>query len=566
MQLRPYQADAVTACYNALRTRTDNPCIVLPTGAGKTALIGTICRDAVLAWGGRVIVLAHVKELLEQSAEKIGIIAKGVPIGVYSAGLKRRQKAEPVIVAGIQSVYERACELGPFNLALVDECHLLPPEGEGMYRQFLKEARLVNPGLRLIGLTATPYRMSTGALCGPGELLNHICYEVGVKELIRDGYLCPVRSKKGGGQQADLSGVHIRGGEFIENELQSAMLDPAVMAAAIEDIAQHSADRKSTLIFSCGIEHAQEIAAQLAAKTGAEVATIFGSTPPAERAKTLLRFKLGEIRYLVNVNVLTTGFDAPNIDCVAMLRPTLSPGLYYQMVGRGFRKHESKADCLVLDYGANVQRHGPVDCIRADGSSGGTGAGAGEGPTKECPNCHELIAAGYGKCPACEFEFPPREGPKHATRASEKNVISDDSEISDHEVYDIEFLEHKKKDAPEGHPPTMRVKYRIGMLDHVSEWVCFEHQGFALSKARLWWSARSGWECPETVERAIELCQDGAIATTLAIRVRKEAGRGKFPEIIGVDLGEKPADGVYLEPVAPKAEETPDFDDSDIPF
>ena len=222
MQLRPYQQAAIDAVYQFLRTNDGNPCIVAPTGCGKSALISQICRDAVQRWDGRVLVLAHVKELLEQTAATIKRIDPDLPIGIYSTGLGSRETNAPVIVAGIQSVYKRACELDRFDLILVDECHLLPPDGEGMYQTFLKDAKIVNPHVRLIGLTATPYRLKSGTLVGPNCLLNEICYEIGIKELIEQGFLCSLKSKSGR-HKVDCSELRIRGGEFVPAEVDELM-------------------------------------------------------------------------------------------------------------------------------------------------------------------------------------------------------------------------------------------------------------------------------------------------------------------------------------------------------
>src|SRR5690606_29829653 len=178
LALRPYQEGAVAAVYDHLRTRDDNPCAVIPTAGGKTPIMATVCKDAVERWNGRVLILAHVKELLEQTADKLQRVCPEVEFGVYSAGLKRRDKSHQVIVAGIQSVFRRACELDAFDLVLVDEAHLIPLEGDGMYRQFLADARVVNPNLRIIGFTATPFRMKTGPICTPDGFLNHVCFEV----------------------------------------------------------------------------------------------------------------------------------------------------------------------------------------------------------------------------------------------------------------------------------------------------------------------------------------------------------------------------------------------------
>src|SRR5690606_28392219 len=186
---RPHPSQAVAAVYGPLRTRDHNPCVVIPTGGGKTPVIATICRDAVNLWDGRVVILAHVKELLEQAADKLRAIAPDIPVGIYSAGLKRKDLGYAVTIAGIQSIYQKACDLGPVDLVIVDEAHLIPPDGEGMYRQFLADAKVVNPHMRVIGLTATPYRMKTGTICSPDTILNDIGYEVGVRELIVQGWL-----------------------------------------------------------------------------------------------------------------------------------------------------------------------------------------------------------------------------------------------------------------------------------------------------------------------------------------------------------------------------------------
>ncbi|MCC6909082.1 MAG: DEAD/DEAH box helicase family protein, partial [Phycisphaerales bacterium] len=207
MELRPYQREAVEAVYHHLRIRDDNPCIVIPTAGGKTPVMATICRDAVSLWNGRVLILAHVKELLEQALDKLRSIAPDLPVGLYSASLKRRELDCAVTIAGIQSIYQRACNLGPVNLIIVDEAHMIPAEGDGMYRTFIADAKAVNPEVRVVGLTATPFRLKTGMICGPDNILNHICYEVGVRELIVQGYLCPLRTKAGVAR-ADMSGLH----------------------------------------------------------------------------------------------------------------------------------------------------------------------------------------------------------------------------------------------------------------------------------------------------------------------------------------------------------------------
>ena len=544
MRLRPYQDEAVRAVYDYLRANSDNPCVVIPTGGGKTPVIATICRDAVGTWGGRVLILAHVKELLEQAVEKLRMVATDIKVGVYSAGLNRRDTAHSVIVAGIQSIYKRACELDAFDLVIVDEAHMIPPEGDGMYRQFLADAKQVNPNLRVIGLTATPYRMKSGMICGPDNILNAVCYGVGVRELIVGGYLSPLVTKAGR-QKADTTGLHIRGGEFVAGEVEDLMDQDALVDAACAEIIEQTRDRKACLIFASGVRHGEHIVRVLAERYCVECGFVCGETPDGDRAELLARFRGATsdelfdrppLKYLCNVNVLTTGFDAPNVDCVALLRPTLSPGLYYQMVGRGFRLHPGKTDCLILDFGGNVLRHGPVDQIKIKDHDAGNG---GEAPAKECPQCHSVIAAGYARCPDCGHEFPPPERQKHEAKATDAGILSGQVTTTVYDVSDASYSVHVKRGASAEDPRTMRVDYRVGFRDWKTEWVCLEHTGYARQKAIAWWNQRSLDPVPDDVDRAVELATNGALAATTKITVRAVAGE-PYERIVGYELGPIP--------------------------
>lgn len=551
LTLRPYQDQAKLAVYGHLRARDDNPCVVIPTAGGKTPVMASISKDAVGQWNGRVLILAHVKELLEQTADKLRAVCPEVEFGVYSAGLKRRDTRNPVIVAGIQSVYRRACELDSFNLVMVDEAHLIPLEGDGMYRQFLADAKVINPHLRIIGFTATPFRMKTGPICTPDGFLNYVCFEVGVRELIRDGFLCPLVTKAGK-TKADTSGLHARGGEFIADEVEHLMDQDNLVRAACAEIVEHTQDRRARLIFASGVRHGGHIVRVLADEHGVDCGFVTGETLTKQRDELLDRFRAGDLQYLVNVNVLTTGFDAPNIDCVALVRPTLSPGLYYQMVGRGFRLHPGKQNCVVLDFGGNVLRHGPVDDLRVQPAGGGNGAA----PAKECPECRALIAAGYATCPQCGYVFPPPERRKHEAKASEAGILSGQVTDVEYEVRDISYSVHSKRDAPPDAPKTMRVDYRLGLNHWQSEFICLEHDGYARQKAVTWWMRRSPDPVPDTAERAVEIAEAGGMAHTERITVRSIAGE-KYDRVVAYKLGPLP------EPIA---NDFFGYDPDDIPF
>ena len=557
MELRPYQSEAVEAVYNHLRTKDNNPCVVLPTGTGKSIVIAKIVSDAVKNWNGRALILAHVKELLEQNAGKIKALCPDIPIGIFSAGLKSRDTSEAVIVAGIQSVYDKACDLGAFDVIIVDEAHLIAPDGDGMYRTFLKDMKVINPHVRVIGLTATPFRLKGGLICQPENILNEVCYEAGLKEMIADGYLSPLVSKAGRAE-AKLDGLHVRGGEFIADEVSSAMDTDELVSSACREIVELTRDRKSVLIFTTSVEHCKHVAEKIAAFSGRECAIVTGDTNQSERAEIIDRFK-GKVipadlfgtpkpplKFLANVNVLTTGFDAPNTDCVVLLRPTNSAGLLVQMIGRGTRlsPETQKSNCLVLDYGGNILRHGPVDMIRVKEPGAGNSpkdCRTNDAPAKKCPQCLALIHAAYSACPECGYVFPPPETSNISRTASSAGVLSGQVDYTDYEVQGTYYAVHEKRYADPDTPKTMRVDYQIGFNDFKSEWVCPEHTGYAHGKFEKWWSERAALGCPvpKTAQEAVSLANEGLLAEPESITVKTVAGE-KFDRITGWRLKERP--------------------------
>ena len=579
---RPYQSEAVEAVYEHLRTKDNNPCVVLPTGTGKSLVLAQIAKDTVEKWNGRVLILAHVKELLEQNADKIRKLCPELKIGIYSAGLRSRDTTEQVIVAGIQSVYNKACELDAFDLVVVDEAHAISSEGDGMYRTFLADMKVINPHVRVIGLTATPFRLKGGLICKPENILNEICYEAGLKEMIQQGYLSPLISRAGRAE-ANLANLHIRGGEFISDEVAAAMDNDALVTSACREIVELTRDRKSVLIFTASVDHCKHVAEKIQAFSGKECAIVTGDTSPAERAEIIARFK-GEfipadlfgtpkppLKFLANVNVLTTGFDAPNTDCVVMLRPTNSPGLLIQCAGRGTRlsPETGKSSCLFLDYGGNILRHGPLDMIKVKEPGSGKG---GDAPAKKCPQCLALIHAGYTACPECGYVFPPKENNDKMTQtASSAGVISGQVDYTDYEVLDVYYCVHEKRGADPDAPKTMRVDYQVGFNEFKSEWVCPEHTGYARGKFEKWWHERAALGCPmpRSAREAVSLANEGLLAAPESITVKTIAGE-RFERVTGFRLKERP---VMREPGEDlevgetwRSYTLPDDLDDDIPF
>jgi DNA repair protein RadD len=252
---------AIDQLYDWLRSNDGHPCLVMPTGAGKSHIVATLCHEGLQNWPEtRVLMLTHQKELIEQNAAKMREHWPGAPLGIYSASIGKRQLGEPITFAGIQSVRSKAHLLGHVDLVIIDECHLVSHKDEGGYRTLLNALLAINPALRVIGLTATPYRLGHGLITDKPALFDGLIDPVTIEELVYKGFLTTLRSKVTKAR-FDLDGVHKRGGEFIESELQAAVDTDDNNAAVVAEIMELGADRRHWLLFCTGVDHAQHIAA-----------------------------------------------------------------------------------------------------------------------------------------------------------------------------------------------------------------------------------------------------------------------------------------------------------------
>lgn len=522
IDLRPYQREAIDSLYAWFSTQSGDPVIVVPTGGGKSPIQAAFIQEVLSHWPDqRVLFLVHVKELVEQNHRTLISLWPGAPAGIYSAGAGRREADPPIVVASIQSVYKKASLLGYRDLVIVDEAHRIPSEGEGMYQTLLTGLREINPNLRLIGLTATPYRMGQGYLWdGEGALFDGPSYQIDIGTLVRLGYLSPLTTAPVSAR-ADLSGVHKRQGDFVESELETAM--DSITEAACREVVILASERKKWLVFCVGIAHAEHVTEEFR-KLGVMAELVTGSTPGDERDKIVRRFKDGKIRVLVNVLVLTTGFDVPDIDCLVFLRPTMSPGLFVQMAGRGTRIADGKTDCLILDFARNLDRHGPVDTIGAPRPGSGE---PGEAPMKKCPECGATMYAGAMTCPTCGLEMPRDPEKKLVGKASNAKAMAGD-EPERREVVGIHFAVHQK----EGKPDSLRVEYDTG-LQIVRQWICPNHGDYARYKAEKWWNRMiPGMLMPADMETAVCVARENC-RMPVAIWTRMN---GKFEEVVRIEL------------------------------
>ena len=358
--LRDYQSEAVCRTLDYFRKKRDPSLIVLPTGSGKSLVIAELARRA----RGRVLVLAHVKELVEQNHGKYE--SYGLKAGVYAAGLNKKEFAYKVIFASIQSV-ARASEdfFQDFTLLIIDECHRVQMDTDSQYSQVIGKLRECNEKICILGLTATPYRLglgwiynynSTGFVCTEETRFFKSCiFELPLHKMIKEQYLTPPVTVDipvtcyDFSQVMDFSETPIPPSyslEEVERTLKKQRHLTPLIVRNIIDVAEKY-DRQGVMIFASTVDHAREILEHL---PQGQAHLILGETEGQRRDEIISDFKSKQFKYLVNVSVLTTGFDAPHVDVIAILRPTESVSLYQQIIGRGLRLSESKKDCFILDY------------------------------------------------------------------------------------------------------------------------------------------------------------------------------------------------------------------------
>ena len=504
---RDYQENAIKSAIDYLKGQPHNPLVVAPVGAGKSLIAAEIAKRLFQENDRtRILILAHVKELLLQNEAALKKQLPTAQTSFYCASLNEKKAHAPFVFASIQSIGKKAYGIPVFDYAIIDECHLISPNAQTTYQKFIGEMTLRNPDFKVIGLTGTPYRADTGRIDeGEGRLFHEVCYDISMIELIESGYLVPVNTPKTL-TQFDASGLKIdsRTKDYREKDLQELTSDQVKNESAVQEIVNYGTNRKKWLIFTSGIAHCEQVL-KIVKSNGIKVDMITGNTPKRMRDRIIKQYKEGDLQCLVNVAVLTTGFNNPAIDLIAFIRPTRSPVLYVQCVGRGMRTiganiYDSiaagKQDCLLLDFGGVVKDLGPIDQVNVKKKKKD---GDGDAPIKQCPECFEFLHAAVRFCTNCDFEFVYE---LNVQKESDKEVAALSTFIDepftvdvDHVYYDL----HKKK----GKTPSMKVTYICGGESYM-EWVCFEHSGYARTKAIEWHKERiiANTEIPDNAESA----------------------------------------------------------------
>jgi DNA repair protein RadD len=530
---RPYQEDATYSIFTFFGKKpTGNPLISMPTGTGKAVVISNFLRMVLYYYPKqRIIQAVHTKELVKQNHDKFVDMWGGpAPAGIYCAGLNEKDTISPIIFASFASMLKNIDAFGHRDLLIIDESHCVSPNEHSGYMKIINRLTEINPALRVIGFSATNFRMGQGLLTDDG-IFTDVCYDLtSVDEfnrLIAQGYLCPLVAQPTS-IEIDTSDIKIVNGDY--GKRQSDEAADKIMYEALKESVERGYDQQSWLVFCAGIK-SSEHAAEILNSFGISSAAVHSKLPDKVRDKYIADYKLGKIKALCGMGLFTTGFDHPPADFCIMLRPTVSPGLHVQMLGRLTRPYDGsdpnfpnvKKYGLVLDFAGNCKRNGPINDPRIPRKKG---KGTGEVPIKICEECgtYNHAAARFCCNPDCNVEFKFQT--KLTNVAYTGAIIKSEAPIL--ETFDVSKVIYHRHDKV-GSMPTIKVSYFSG-LKRFTEYVCLEHKGFARRKAESWWKQRHNSEPPKTTDEALSIIT--MLRTPKRIRVWTNK---KYAEIMQVE-------------------------------
>jgi len=421
-----------------------------------------------------VLILSHTQEIVKQDYESLLDFFPSAFIGIYSAGLNKKQ-IRKITVGGIQSVWRKPGLFKDTDLVIVDECHCISHNSTGMYRKFFKAIPA-----RITGMSATCFRLGHGLIYeGKDALFDSIAYDLTAvdkfNELVRDGYLTKLVSVSPS-TRLSVDGVKKVAGEYNLKQLAKKVDQESLTKDIIVEVIKYGKNYKKWLVFAVDIAHSEHIAKELTA--GGIKTAVLHSKVEGDRDEIIRKFKEGEVRALVSISMVSVGFDVPDVDLIALLRPTMSPVFHVQSVGRGLRVAPNKDHCLVLDFAGNTARLGPINDVKIPEKKG---KGGGEAPTKTCPECSTIMYAIARECETCGYEFEFQT--KLELKASEADIVADAEKDKKQwmKVSRVQYATHTKT----GRPDSLLVVYHCG-LSFYKEWICLGHQGYAKQKADHW--------------------------------------------------------------------------------
>lgn len=502
--LRYYQREAVDAVFDYWREEPGHPLVDMATGVGKSITLGTLFNELITGWPDmRLCCVTHVVELVEGNFNELLRIAPFAPAGLYAAALGVRNTKAQILFAQLQSVYDKAAQIGHVDVLGIDEVHLVPSDANTMYRTFIDALLAINPDMKIVGLSATPYRLDSGRLDeGDDRLFDKVVYTYSIRQGIDDGYLTPVTSKPTQTKQ-DTSAVPMRGSDLAKGALQKAVDKDWLNRQIVEEVMDTEGYRRKALFFCAGQEHAEHMRDIIRA-TGKTCEIVMGTTPKAERRKIIEAYKAGHIWGVCNDNVMSTGTNVPGIDLIVDGARTKSASRYVQRVGRGTRviyppKFDPEAvsaeerraaiagyikpNCRYMDFAGNVAEHGPVDMIEPKRPTKGDGTA----PIKICPQCEEILHASLRVCWCCGNEFEIDDTPKLQTRPTDAPIIST-AEPDWRNVTKRTFYHHPGKG---GKLDSIKISY-LSCYVAINDWVGPGHAGFMKSKSDRFWRDHGG--------------------------------------------------------------------------
>jgi len=526
---RWYQDEAVQSIYDYfLAGGKGNPLIALPTASGKSCIPALFIERVMKRWPNqRFLLLTHVKELIKQNSEKMFEVWASAPLGIYSAGLKRRDVISPIVYGGIQSMIRIAEAFGWRDIIFVDECHLISQDEDSAYLRFFAIMKAINPNVRIIGLTATKYRMGQGLLTNDG-VFNEIIYDLtdvdGFNKLLSEGYLSPLVPRKTS-IELDVSNVSMQGGEFIQGQLQHEVDKAEITWKALQEACYFGQNRRSWLIFASGIDHSNHIAEMLG-QLGIECASVHSKQSSEYNDAALKAHKELRLRAISSFSKLTTGLDHPAVDLLIDLRPTGSVVLHIQKYGRGMRLFQGKQNCLVLDFAKNSMRLGPVNDPIIPRKKGDK---QGEIPIKICEACGVYNHISARECSSCNHPFEFKV--KIVEQASSEEIIREfESPII--EYYNVSHVIYKEKQKA-GKAPYLTVTYFSGM-DAFKEFVFPENSKFKRPFVD-WWRQRSPGEVPTTTTEAVLRTGELRQPKRIRVHVNRRLNGKTFPEVLSAE-------------------------------
>lgn len=562
-KLRDYQKTARNQIWHAIAVEKSKAVIAaMPTGVGKGTQNADLAGGIYTAYPSqRILCVTHSKILVSQNAQDFREMWPNLPMGIISAGLKLREYGMPIAFAGIGSIYKKPELLGKVNILIIDEAHAVSDKDTSMYVQLINYLRSVNPNLVVIGLTATPYRMGMGLLT-EGEIFTNICIDMCSPEwiewFVQEGYLLPLIAKRTS-TFIDTSDVKLTGGDYNLKGLSNAAMRGDMTERAIAEALPVMADRKSIAIYCVSIEHVEQVVLALDAY-GLECEYVHSKAGDDHNVAALERFNSGQTRFIASMGQLTTGWNCPRLDCIIMLRPTRSPGLWVQMLGRGTRPmycrdayegadgvwrvpdletkegrlaaiaRSQKHGCLVLDFARNTEDIGPFDDPRLPKRRG---KGGGQAIMKACQKGRmidpEYIGCGSYAWPAeryckdCGVEYYFEV--KFDSTTSGKAIMGNkrdpkpfvEPEIADFNVSRVTYMRHSKM----GKPDSVKVSYFCG-IRQFNMFLCPDHGGGATARARQWWRKHIDSSPPNGVDNWMERMDEAAIPKSIKVKLKKD--------------------------------------------